>query len=321
MSEQVYVFKKFEEIDEVSIDRIERCHVLCMPKHKILNYFSTSDNRPIVYFLFNEYDRQVYVGQTSNPLNRFKNHINQKTWWDEVIILSSKLFTDSIIRYLESHFISLSKGNLLFKFNNQQNSPYPTVSYSDKIICQMIIEEVLKIFELRRFQFYRQIDFPELDHNSEINAEQQIEIRSNKHAKIIIQPCGKVARKNFENTILTKVDLSSKNMGLTPVWGVHKEKYFDSLSEGDHYYFGNDSMGLFHYGEICKKFIDQSLALSLWNDISYKYIFTLKNTKNVNISLTEFNIGIGYKENAPIQAFKVLNDEREKMFKHNFENQ
>lgn len=315
MNEIIFKYKKFDDIGEISLDQVDFCQIICMDKNKVLQYLQSIGNVPVVYFLFNELERQVYVGYSITPCTRFKSHCSN-SWWNEALIITAPKFTDSCVRYIESYFISSISKNLLYNFRNQQNSPSLTISSSDKSLCEQIILQINNIFELRRYHFYKAIESVEF---KEIIVEEKI-ITSNENYNVIIQPCGKAGRKNFNNTILNHVDLSSKNLGLLPVWGVHKEKYYNVLNIGDHVYFGNDSNGLFYFGKISNKFIDENLAIQLWNDSNFKFIYTLENYKETNISLEKFNLAIGYMPNAPIQSFKVLNSERLKLFINSFEN-
>lgn len=316
MNEVIFKYKKFDDIGEISLDAIDYCQIMCMDKNKVSQYLQAVGNVPVVYFLFNEIERQVYVGYSITPCTRFKSHCSND-WWNEALIITSKKFTDSCVRYIESYFISSISKNLLYNFKNQQNSPILTVSSSEKSLCEQIIDQINKIFELRRYNFYKAIESKTAN---EIFVQEPV-ISSTENYNVIIQPCGKAGRKNFDNTILKHVDLSSKNLGISPVWGVHKEKYYNVLNVGDHVYFGNDRNGLFYFGQISNKFIDENLAVNLWNDGNFKYIYTLENFKETNIPLEKFNLAIGYMPNAPIQCFKVLNNERLKLFIDNFENQ
>ncbi|MDE6289454.1 MAG: GIY-YIG nuclease family protein, partial [Ureaplasma sp.] len=64
----------------------------------------------VVYFLLDENEKSIYIGQTVGIINRLKDH-NIKKSFTKAILFSSDNWTDVIIKNLESKFIDLFKSN------------------------------------------------------------------------------------------------------------------------------------------------------------------------------------------------------------------
>ena len=80
-----------------------------------------------VYLLLSE--DKVYVGQAMDLANRVKNHVINKDWWTEVVMLTTS--DDSLnhadIDYLEYHLIEKAKKNNQLDSENKQKGHKPKV--------------------------------------------------------------------------------------------------------------------------------------------------------------------------------------------------
>ncbi len=79
------------------------------PRGSIDNLVSRADCKKYgVYLLLSE--QQVYVGQAIDLERRTKQHIADKSWWTQVILMTTKddSFTASDIDYLETRLIELA---------------------------------------------------------------------------------------------------------------------------------------------------------------------------------------------------------------------
>lgn len=313
-----FIYKRINNSNLTTIHGLINCEIYDLDKSDVLNFCSSFGPRPIVYILFNDITKQAYVGQTNNPIQRFRVHIKEKDWWNELIIISASHFTDSIIRFIEADFIQRSKIVNIYKFENAQNTSRPLVSGPDEHIAQQYISEIFKILNIRRFLFFKNSYHHTIDKTLEKLIEKPIEISSS-NVKIIIQPCGNKAKSNYENSILNQVDLSKYDLPIDKisVWGVRKQNYFDSLNIGDNVYFG-DMNGLFCCGIIKNKLINEKIAVDLWNDSDYKYIYTLSSVRDPQIDLISFNNVVGYDPTAKIQSFRVLDSLKSKKFIESF---
>lgn len=74
-----------------------------------------------IYFLFDDSDNEpiVYIGQSTNGVNRIKEHVKLKEFWSYCIMIVSdnNSFDKSAIDYLEYHFVQKFK-NTVFKLEN-----------------------------------------------------------------------------------------------------------------------------------------------------------------------------------------------------------
>ena len=313
-----FIYKRINNSNLTTIHGLINCEIYDLEKSEVLNFCSFFGSKPVVYILFNDATKQAYVGQTNNPQQRFRAHIKEKDWWNELLIISAAHFTDSIIRFIEADFIQKSKNVNIYKFENAQNASRPLVSVPDEHIAQQYISEIFKILKIRRFMFFENIKYYSIDTPIENPIENPIEIFSS-NIKIVIQPCGNKAKNNYENSILNQVDLSKYDLPInkTSVWGVHKKKYFDNMNIGDNVYFG-DMNGLFCCGIITNKLINEKIAMDLWNNSDYKYIYTLSSVKDPNINLLSFNKAVGYDSTARIQSFRIFDSLKSKKFIDSF---
>lgn len=79
------------------------------PRESITALVSRADCKKYgVYLLLSE--KQVYIGQAVDLERRTKQHLSDKEWWTQVVLMTTKddSFTASDIDYLESRLIYLA---------------------------------------------------------------------------------------------------------------------------------------------------------------------------------------------------------------------
>lgn len=119
------------------------------PRESISNLISRADcKRYGVYLLLS--DKQVYVGQASDLERRTKQHLADKSWWNRVILMTTKddSFNASDIDYLESKLISLAaKAGTLDSDNKKKGNPQKVDEFRQAELDDYL-EEALFLFEL-----------------------------------------------------------------------------------------------------------------------------------------------------------------------------
>lgn len=86
--------------------------------------------RPGVYFLFgkNEEDSSaVYIGEAESVVERLKNHVAEKDFWNEVILFTSKddNLTKAHVKYLESRLLEIAKQADRYSIQNSASPGLP----------------------------------------------------------------------------------------------------------------------------------------------------------------------------------------------------
>lgn len=298
-------------ICEMKLGGLYDLELISIPKSEILSYCSKIMGIPIVYILFNLFSRRVYVGKTTNPISRFSSHSKEKDWWDNIIVIKSKNFNNSIIEYVESELISYSKKpNLLFQWKNQQSSSRPHINDMDKTTAEETIGHIIRMLQLRGLHFYGtcntdntidKIEGPQFNTNLSIG-------------KItFLTCCNKTAWINFNNTLMQKVDLSSINKPQSYTWGVNTKEKFDKINIGDHHFFVRKGQNICLYGKVYDKIESEELSKKIYGDPQFKYIYLLDNIKHLDISFDVIKRALNYKNEFVLQGFKQLNEGQSKV--------
>ncbi|MGD9901445.1 MAG: GIY-YIG nuclease family protein [Spirochaetales bacterium] len=132
--------------------------VIQEPNKKILAYYFTRDmlselkkekyaNQHSVYFLFSETEnneKEIYIGQTINGVDRILNHKANKDFWTYGIMVTtdSDSFNRLTIDYLEYFFINeFNKSTYLLKNKDERNIK-PNISQFDMPILESYIEDI-----------------------------------------------------------------------------------------------------------------------------------------------------------------------------------
>ncbi len=119
------------------------------PRESINDLISRADCKKYgVYLLLS--DQQVYVGQASDLERRTKQHLTDKDWWNQVILMTTKddSFNASDIDYLESRLIDIAeKAGKLDSDNKKKGNPKKVDEFRQAELEQYL-EEALFLLEL-----------------------------------------------------------------------------------------------------------------------------------------------------------------------------
>lgn len=101
-------------------------------------------NHTGVYFLFGKDDDNndtVYIGEAEYMLQRLKQHINEKEYWNDCIVVISKdnLLNKAHIKYLENVFYNFAKSSGRFTVINANTPTKSSVSEYDEAMLEEFI--------------------------------------------------------------------------------------------------------------------------------------------------------------------------------------
>jgi Domain of unknown function (DUF4357) len=105
------------------------CKALVIPRVQFADLETREEaHQPALYFLLNETDEKLYIGETENFLNRAKDHQSTKVFWDKAIIFVSKDkdLTKSDIKYLEYLSLHQARANTRYNLDENKTLPKPT---------------------------------------------------------------------------------------------------------------------------------------------------------------------------------------------------
>ena len=136
-------------------------HSTIFPRTQI-DMFAKRDsaNKPGVYLLLgtdvSDAEQLVlYVGEGDPVLPRLKSHSNNKDFWTEAIVFSSKdgYLTKTQIQYLEAELYSLAKEAFRVKLDNSQCPTKPNISEVDEAEVSQFLEGIKLILASLRYDF------------------------------------------------------------------------------------------------------------------------------------------------------------------------
>ena len=119
------------------------------PRESINNLVSRADCKKYgVYLLLSE--QQVYVGQAVDLERRTKQHLADKEWWSQVVLMTTKddSFTASDIDYLESRLIDLAAKAGTSDSDNKKKGNRQKVDEFREAELEQYLEEALFLLEL-----------------------------------------------------------------------------------------------------------------------------------------------------------------------------
>lgn len=119
------------------------------PRESINDLVSRADCKKYgVYLLLS--DQQVYIGQASDLERRTKQHVADKDWWTQVVLMTTKddSFNASDIDYLEARLIDIAeKAGKLNSDNKKRGNPQKVDEFRQAELEQYL-EEALFLLEL-----------------------------------------------------------------------------------------------------------------------------------------------------------------------------
>lgn len=98
-----------------------------------------------VYFLFGKNennDTTIYIGEAENIIYRLKQHLDNKEWWNDAIIVISKdnLLNKAHVKYLENAFYSLANESARAIIINKNVPTKSSISEFDEAMLKEFIE-------------------------------------------------------------------------------------------------------------------------------------------------------------------------------------
>lgn len=108
-----------------------------------------------VYFLFNDSeDQTVYIGQSTNGVERIKQHIKSKDFWTYCILIVSDNngFDHSVINYMEYYFIEEFK-NTYYTLNNVLSKPVPMIGTFQEVTYKNYASQIKFLLEANGIYF------------------------------------------------------------------------------------------------------------------------------------------------------------------------
>ncbi|MEW9503211.1 GIY-YIG nuclease family protein [Jeotgalibacillus marinus] len=109
-----------------------------IPRNKVRESKDRTElNGTGVYFLFGKDEDQndaAYIGEAEDVLKRLNQHLKEKDFWNEVIVLTSKddNLNKAHIKYLEHHFYQLAKKVGRYQIENSTIPALPSISEPDQ---------------------------------------------------------------------------------------------------------------------------------------------------------------------------------------------
>lgn len=119
------------------------------PRESIADLVSRADCKKYgVYLLLS--DQQVYVGQASDLERRTKQHMIDKDWWTQVILMTTKddSFNASDIDYLEARLIGIAETVGKLNSDNKKRGNPQKVDEFRQAELEQYLEEALFLLEL-----------------------------------------------------------------------------------------------------------------------------------------------------------------------------
>lgn len=127
------------------------------PRESISALVSRADCKKYgVYLLLS--DQQVYVGQAIDLERRTKQHLADKDWWTQVILMTTKddSFNASDIDYLESRLIGLAGSAATFDSDNKKKGNPQKVDEFRQAELEQYLDEAMFLLELIGVRVFKQ---------------------------------------------------------------------------------------------------------------------------------------------------------------------
>ncbi len=137
------------------------CKALVAPRGSIERIKDRAEaSQPSLYFLMNEDENKIYIGESENFQERIKNHLAKKSFWNIAITFFSQNndLTKADVKYLECLAISRIKElNLIdIEENNQIPNP-PNLPEHQRAAIDEFFEDVQFITSFLGYNFFTSI--------------------------------------------------------------------------------------------------------------------------------------------------------------------
>lgn len=128
------------------------------PRESINSLISHADCKKYgVYLLLSE--NQVYVGQAIDLERRTKQHLSDKVWWNQVVLMTTKddSFNASDIDYLEARLIGLAGKAATSDSDNKKKGNRQKVDEFRQAELEQYLEEALFLLELIGVRIFKDL--------------------------------------------------------------------------------------------------------------------------------------------------------------------
>lgn len=138
-------------------------HTTIFPRQKLKDFIKRPEaEKPGVYILIGKEDdtKKVYIGEGDPVLPRLKSHSNNKEFWNEAIVFTSKdnYITKTQIQYIESELIDIARKSHKIELDNSNNPVKPNISEVDEAEVSQFIESIKLILSSLGIDIFNNIE-------------------------------------------------------------------------------------------------------------------------------------------------------------------
>lgn len=89
--------------------------------------------------------KRLYVGEGERVMTRLESHLQEKEWWNEVIVFtaSDHSLNKAFIKYLEARLVKLARNSQRYSPDNVNSPEAPRMSERENAICEGFLREML----------------------------------------------------------------------------------------------------------------------------------------------------------------------------------
>jgi len=117
-----------------------------------------------VYFLFGKPDMTsekdvIYIGEAENIIKRLSQHLNEKDYWNEAVVLISKddNLNKAHIKYLENRLHQIAVKVKRYEVKNSNTPTQPSISESDQAEMEEFIENIKMLVNVLGFKAFEEL--------------------------------------------------------------------------------------------------------------------------------------------------------------------
>ena len=117
-----------------------------------------------VYFLFGKPDitsekNVIYIGEAENIIKRLSQHLNEKDYWNEAVVLISKddNLNKAHIKYLENRLHQIAVEVNRYEVKNSNTPTQPSISESDEAEMEEFISNVKMLVNVLGFKAFEEL--------------------------------------------------------------------------------------------------------------------------------------------------------------------
>ena len=136
-----------------------------LPRNMIKNSSSREElSSTGVYFLFGKPDMTsdkdvIYIGEAENIIKRLSQHLNEKDYWNEAVVLISKddNLNKAHIKYLENRLHQIAVKVNRYEVKNSNTPTQPSISESDQAEMEEFIENIKMLVNVLGFKAFEEL--------------------------------------------------------------------------------------------------------------------------------------------------------------------